>query len=488
MPRTKYLVDLLIWCVPPSLIALVTGVAIIQGITHPWLDITLLIALVLGFLVTLYGAGLSLYLFEGLQASENTIERLTSNIGIHLSQISLLRREVDTLSAMREIHSTSHIASFDELLLNIFKVLYAATDALSIGIYLEDPEGRGIYPKAYIEWAQANSKIPGELFLFLNERLPLPPEGEICGFISPHLQGSLDSNAVNFFGDCMHADRNVGKISYSLVRKDDTTVDANQVRSWVRNLSVTTLGVDSCWETRSPSIVRVKSGSVISVPLFHQGLVVGVIAVHYQPSGEAGSAELDTRKMAHVLLDYGRNIGLHIIKEELYEQAIKDRLTGLFNRAHYANQLAINFHRMVRYQRDLSFIVIDIDHFKKVNDTYGHHTGDLVLKGVSRILMENIRKSDMAFRYGGEELAIMLVETPLDEAIGVAEKLRILTESTTFPTDQGDRMTVTASFGVSSLSSAMSSPEDLPQSADKALYEAKRTGRNRVVSADSLGT
>ena len=163
--------------------------------------------------------------------------------------------------------------------------------------------------------------------------------------------------------------------------------------------------------------------------------------------------------------------------------AIKDGLTGLFNKAHFEMQLNDHFHRMQRYKRDLSLIQMDIDHFKSVNDKYGHLMGDQVLKGVARILSDNVRRSDIAFRVGGEEMCVLLVETSIGEALGVAEKLRAILERAEFPLKNNGQLKVTASFGVADLNSGARRPEDLIEMADAALYRAKAAGRNRVETA-----
>jgi len=165
--------------------------------------------------------------------------------------------------------------------------------------------------------------------------------------------------------------------------------------------------------------------------------------------------------------------------------AITDSLTGLYNRGHL-NQLALNeISRVLRYSRPLSVIMLDIDFFKHVNDTYGHAAGDLVLQAVASITKSHVRVSDIVARYGGEEFIILLPETIAADAADVAENLRWRIEDSSV--DGGKYLIrITASFGVSDyLEKSDAEPDDkivsgFVSKADLALYESKKAGRNRV--------
>lgn len=160
--------------------------------------------------------------------------------------------------------------------------------------------------------------------------------------------------------------------------------------------------------------------------------------------------------------------------------SITDGLTKLFNHRHFQDELARAFEESERYGRPLSLAIVDLDFFKKVNDTYGHAIGDEVLKRVSHIFQESIRSTDLAARYGGEEFAVMMPETDLAEAIAFAEKIRGLVEGHAIETQAG-AIPVTVSIGVASVPhSHIHSAKELVVAADKALYRAKRNGRNQV--------
>lgn len=168
---------------------------------------------------------------------------------------------------------------------------------------------------------------------------------------------------------------------------------------------------------------------------------------------------------------------LHEAKEKAEILAITDRLTGLFNRLKLDQTFSSEFERCQRYNHPLSVVICDLDHFKSVNDTFGHQVGDEVLKEISKILKENVRTIDIPGRWGGEEFLVICPETDLNGARVLAEKIRQAVEVYSFPT-VGHK---TASFGVAELSSA-DSMETLTQRSDEALYRAKSAGRNRVES------
>ena len=160
-----------------------------------------------------------------------------------------------------------------------------------------------------------------------------------------------------------------------------------------------------------------------------------------------------------------------------------DGLTGVYNHRYFQNILDQELNRAERHSTSISIILIDIDHFKKVNDTYGHQVGDFILTEFSRTIKENIREYDMLARYGGEEFVVILPETKIEDALVVGEKLRSIIELTPFK-DNRETYHVTASFGLVCSKPAAEDSFDkntFINQADQALYEAKEKGRNRVV-------
>jgi two-component system, cell cycle response regulator len=165
------------------------------------------------------------------------------------------------------------------------------------------------------------------------------------------------------------------------------------------------------------------------------------------------------------------------------ERAMTDALTGLLNRYGLQRVLAYEHAEARRYSRPLSSLMIDLDNFKTINDTYGHSAGDTALRQVAAILTEVVRRSDMVFRYGGEEFLVLLPETDLDGAASLAEKIRAAAAASLFG-DGTQAFHLTLSAGASSLFDSESG-NDMIARADVALYQAKEQGRNRVETAGS---
>ena len=177
--------------------------------------------------------------------------------------------------------------------------------------------------------------------------------------------------------------------------------------------------------------------------------------------------------------------------EEMVEQrteilkwlSITDPLTGLYNRRYFIEQIELEFKRSKRYSRDLSLLMLDIDHFKLVNDNYGHQIGDIVLRKISSVIINLLRDSDLAFRYGGEEFMIILPETKSEDAINVAERMKqeIMNTQHNYASII---FTVTASFGIVSIKDMIDKFEtidDIIKKVDDNLYKAKNSGRNTII-------
>jgi diguanylate cyclase (GGDEF)-like protein len=170
--------------------------------------------------------------------------------------------------------------------------------------------------------------------------------------------------------------------------------------------------------------------------------------------------------------------------DRLRAQATIDPLTGCHNRRGFDEILEMEVARAKRYNRPLSLVLLDIDHFKRINDDFGHEVGDHALQRIGRAVRHTFRNTDSACRYGGEEFALIFPETAKDEGAKLAERLRILVES--LPPNAEVPRTLTASFGVACFPEDAETIPDLIRAADRALYQAKTNGRNRCESALSL--
>jgi len=169
---------------------------------------------------------------------------------------------------------------------------------------------------------------------------------------------------------------------------------------------------------------------------------------------------------------------------QLEELSNTDGLTRLYNRRYFMELFELEFQRAQRYEARLGFVMIDIDHFKDFNDTYGHLLGDRILYEVAQILKENLRVHDIVGRYGGEEFALLMPETDLNGALVVAERYRKRVEDFVL-LEREHELRVTISLGVAAFPKKdISSVDDLIRHADNALYQAKNNGRNRVEVAD----
>lgn len=207
----------------------------------------------------------------------------------------------------------------------------------------------------------------------------------------------------------------------------------------------------------------------------HQALREGASDFVYTPVDQF---ELEVR-VRNLLRQRMRTLALNQISARWRVLATLDDLTGVYNRRTFLDRLGTEIARAQRYQRALSLIMLDADHFKRVNDQYGHAAGDQVLKALIGLCLQDIRQVDFIGRLGGEEFAIGLPETALSGAESAAERLRLAVETALVPMD-GGTVRFTISLGVTQLLDTGEDSEALLKRVDQALYEAKSRGRNRV--------
>ena len=230
------------------------------------------------------------------------------------------------------------------------------------------------------------------------------------------------------------------------------------------------------------------TGSVFSVPLRIRDTAMGVISVCRRQ--ENGFSPTDRQSLESI----ASQLAVAFDRAQLYtktrELSVRDELTGVFNRRYFHQMLHREFQRAKRYQRSLSLLMIDVDHFKQLNDTFGHTTGDLVLKKIAKLIGSNLREVDVLSRYGGEEFVVLLSDTTMSNAVKVANKLRKVIKnfqwSDIIPCkiDGGiKKADKTISIGVAAFPESVSREEDVIDFADKALYQAKKDGRDLVRTA-----
>ncbi len=217
---------------------------------------------------------------------------------------------------------------------------------------------------------------------------------------------------------------------------------------------------------------RARGGAWMGVPIQIHGEVEGVLAVH----GPAAFRS-DQQRLLEAI---AAQVAVALQNARLYDLAMVDGLTGLFVRRYFDARLDEEIERTKRFGTEFSVIMMDIDNFKELNDTHGHPVGDFVLRELAAIIRGQMRGVDTAARYGGEEIAMILPRTEMVAAYNVAERIRRRIEGWT-PEAEGKQLAVTASFGIAAYpESEAEGPEDLVRRADRALYRAKKTGKNRV--------
>jgi diguanylate cyclase (GGDEF)-like protein len=221
--------------------------------------------------------------------------------------------------------------------------------------------------------------------------------------------------------------------------------------------------------------------NLVMLPLVTSEEAIGVLVADnpYNRRPVKENEVRDIRSLANLAAIAVQRARLH---ERIRRMANVDGLTGLANRRHFDEVLPAIFHECRQRERPLSVIIVDLDEFKSINDTHGHLAGDDLLRGVSQIIKSRAREGDLAARYGGDELIVVLPDATSEEAARVGEHIRGSVESRRFG-NQREPFDASVSIGVASLDPAHHQPADLLEEADRALYRSKQAGRNRVSMA-----
>jgi len=258
--------------------------------------------------------------------------------------------------------------------------------------------------------------------------------------------------------DVSETGRDVAFCHYAIQQSDPMIVSNAQEDPWFRNNPLV---------TGAPHI-RAYAGAPLQTP---DGFQIGTLCAIDTKPREFQPHEIK------VLESFAR---LVVDELELRVQACSDVLTGAMTRRCWMNAAEEEIRRAVRNDEMLAVVMLDIDRFKTVNDTHGHPFGDKVIQAVANACQSALRSGSKLGRIGGEEFAILLTESNLEQAVMVAERCRDAIANLRMVAPNGDMVRPTASFGVAPLFSYTQTPEDLIESADKALYKAKQNGRNRV--------
>jgi len=354
----------------------------------------------------------------------------------------------------------------------------------------------------YDKYSQLVDIIDDELFELNSDQSEMLKEQRILHSISHLLNRSLtipelSKNALDLVSKVLTADRGF----VVLLDKDKQVFEPIVSRnfnqsSWsvsrTNPLSYSQTLVEKCCRQNEIMIIRdvlnnkslsdIESiqdpgvRSVVIIPLQQDGRVVGVIYL----DNINRSHSFESRQIPF-LKTFAAHTSIALHNARLYITAITDDLTQLYCRNYIYERLGQEIQRAQRYDRPFSVLALDLDDFKKVNDKYGHNAGDQVLKMFSNILLEELRDSDIAGRFGGEEFIVILGETDFDGAILFAERIRLKTEKQTIEKD-GQIIRVTTSIGVVNYHQCYGDmASQMLEEADKALYRAKDEGRNRVI-------
>jgi len=270
-----------------------------------------------------------------------------------------------------------------------------------------------------------------------------------------------------------------GGLSLKALRRDDDTLYAEHLSGGEVEID------DAAQALEYQTLVKAVDGSTgtFCVPLVADQNAVGVMRFEIPLTGSHEEKERKTDEFEVVLTDIAKHLALVVKTPSLHDRAIIDSLTGLFTRRHFDIRIDDMFRLARRYGTPFSLILLDLDHFKQVNDTHGHRAGDHVLSESAEVITSVIRDCDSAFRYGGEEFAVLLPETNAEQAHHIAERLRKAIKSHKTKVDEAS-VSVTLSLGVAEYHPDLANHGELIALTDKALYAAKQGGRDRTVAAD----
>ncbi|MBW1892947.1 MAG: diguanylate cyclase [Deltaproteobacteria bacterium] len=287
---------------------------------------------------------------------------------------------------------------------------------------------------------------------------------------------------------------------------DKHSSDLRVVASWGDNMFEDTESpANECWSIRLSTIHIVKNIDIdplcphlknfparpyICAPMIAQGELLGMLHLTLnkkidQRPKENQEKYFDSKKivMTSLLEHYAPPLTSLRLRETLRIQSIHDPLTGLFNRRHMQKTLQFEAQRAIRHGISLGIIMIDVDHFKKFNDTYSHEAGDIILKELGAFLKKSVRQEDIACRFGGEEFVLILPETSLEDSKAKAEALRLKTEDELKINYHGRSLSITISLGVAAFPEHGQTTDEVINASDRALYLAKSEGRNRIAVA-----
>lgn len=275
-----------------------------------------------------------------------------------------------------------------------------------------------------------------------------------------------------------HSGKSAGQVAHKSMLDLFPEIDRTWFTQKIETATLLGTRVFTIWEQR-PYLVRFNNYQPITGLVDHMYQNVTILPLR--------TVNTTTEHVCLIIYDV-TNVAVNKLQLEaanarLQELALHDGLTGLLNRRHWENCLEREFARHTRYSSSASLVLFDIDHFKQLNDTYGHQAGDEVIRQVARVTRQMVRDTDYAGRYGGEEFVVLLPDTSLDGAALFAERLRKAIELLSMQ-HENQSLCCSVSIGVASIRVDMTDHRMLIEAADKALYQAKSAGRNQVIISE----
>ncbi len=394
----------------------------------------------------------------------------------YLGRARAAEGKVESLSIIREIHRTGNIAGRPERYRGVLAVLAATAEASQAELFV--PEGNAAVPAMA---GVLRRLADGEFFAYFEKPLVSTRVGAeelSCRRVEEAGAGPRASIRAEV---CAGKDP-VGFAELVLLSRSEPGSAGPKIReileAQLHTLDLDPAGADQALEHRQVFRVhdQARSSLALSYPLMAEGAITGAMRLRV-PDEVLARREL--AEVEELLQETAGHVGLVVKKDEDVERARRDGLTGLLLKAELLRELREELERRAIGGGRLSLLMLDIDHFKKVNDSFGHLTGDVVLKGVAGCLAARVRACDRAYRYGGEEMSVLLPGADEAAAARTAERLRRAVAELSFTAEDGRPVPVTISIGLCSATDDLGDPEEFIGRADQALYHSKETGRDR---------
>ncbi|MFH0939546.1 MAG: GGDEF domain-containing protein [Planctomycetota bacterium] len=421
---------------------------------------------------------------------------------VALLQTRRLRAQAEGLALMREIHRSTAIPQRSERLHHILTMLADLFEAREVALFAAvSPHSTQVLPAACLHITNKEELFLAFDFEELTRKHNAKPmhnkrsheaNAHATDFLIAKNSASIVREGRHLFveGTLVHDDVPVGKAQWrrGVQANSDKLSELDAIEILESALVKIDYTPEACRfaaqalerrRTVRRDERRVSHGAndaiILCVPLIANQRPVGVLRICRSADGFKGP---EAEALEELLLESAKHIAMALKKDEDDRQAITDGLTTLYIKRHFLVMLEQLCNEAAVTGESFGLILCDIDYFKKVNDTYGHLSGDMILKGVADVLRKGLRTGDLAFRYGGEEIALLLPHTSVEAAEQTAERLRVAVQAGIFHGEKGQAIPIAISLGVAQHLPGLTG-DDLISRADRALYFSKQQGRNR---------